>query len=266
MGHRFTSILGKYLPTLAVAASVAMSSQGVQANNPGTVSSGSKLKNAYILGEGGYSISGKAKFHVGGTQAGWDSPSQDFAKRFGNSSVFGFGAGYAFNKYIRAGFSYRQRSNFIYSKLFVLPVPASNYVRSQNMKNKSLTLEGFLDTAGFGFGTECINPYLGLGAGVAWNRIRDAVTVVYPAAGGLANATFAPIVPSTQTSFTWQGTVGVGVKPFNTFTVDLGYRFVNMGTFQTGSSAPDYGGVLAPLSANNVYTHELYLGVRVPLG
>lgn len=224
------------------------------------------LKGFYIRGEGGYSMSGTAKFKVGGNQLGWDSPNQDFSGRIGNSSVYGFGAGYRFTNVFRAEITYHQRDNFVYSKLFFLPVPGSNYVRSQNMKNKDLTLEGYLDTAHLGLGTDCINPFIGLGVGIARNKIRDAVTVVYPAAGGIATATFAPIVPHTKTTFTWNGTVGIGFKPFHTCTIDLGYRYVDMGTFVTGASAPDFGGVLAPLSAKNVPTHEVYVGVRVPLG
>jgi len=264
-------ILKKYLPTLAITAATVLTQSSI-AHTPAAdtstqaMSNCHKFKNAYIRGEGGYSISRKAKFKVEGNQAGWDSPNQDYSNRIDNSSVYGFGAGYAFNKIFRADINFRQRSNFEYSKFFALPIPGSNYIRTHNMQNKAVTIDGYVDTAGFGFGTDCFNPFAGLGLGVAWNKIKDAVTTQFPAAGGLSPGAFAPIVPHTKSSFTWHGTLGVGMKVCQKFHVDLGYRYVDMGTFETGASAPDFAGTLAPLRAKRVSTHEIYLGVRVPIG
>ena len=251
MNKIISNIAAKYVPAVLIAATTILPAHAE-----------GKLKGVYLRAEGGLSISGTAKFKVEGNKAGWESPNQNFTRNIGKSSVFGVGVGHRFTKLFRADLSYRQRDNFDYSKKFAA-LPGRTYTRSHNMKNKSLTVDGYIDTASLGFGTECINPYAGVGLGMSWNRLQDAVTLDTPNAGG-APITYPPIKGKTKTSFTWSATVGTGIKVAQQLTLDVGYRYVNMGTFETGNAAPDLA-VLAPLRAKNVPTHEMYLGLRFAL-
>lgn len=238
-------------------------------------------KGVYIKVEGGYSISQKENFKVDSPYSGWDgvnpadpnfkAGNDDFKGRIGNSALYGFGLGYRFNDMFRADLSYHQRDNFKYEKIFsgvvdnTTGIPYS-YDRTHNMKSKTLTLNGYVDLARVLCLTHSfVSPYVGAGLGVSWNTLRDAVTVRSNALNAFAAETFAPINSKTKTSFTWNVTLGSTFKVSRNFDIDFGYRFADLGKFESGTRAADFVGDLTPMKTSHTYTHEIYLGLRIPV-
>lgn len=234
-------------------------------------------KGVYVKVEGGYAMSQKENFKVDAPYNGWDgvnpadanfkAGNDDFKNRIGNSALFGFGVGYRINDMFRADLSYHQRDNFKYAKTFAGVVDNStavayNYERTHNMKNKTLALNGYADLARvLNLAHSFISPYAGVGLGVSWNTLRDAVTV--RTATDFNTETFAPIESKTKTSFTWNVTVGSTFKVSRNFDVDFGYRFADLGRFESGTRAADFAGELTPLKTRSTYIHELYIGLRM---
>lgn len=93
----------------------------------------------------------------------------------------------------------------------------------QLMNNFYLDIAPFFANGLWGF-----NPYVMAGIGVSWNRTSDQSLVdggVNPFAG---NGT-----GSTRTNFAWNAGAGVQWQPMRHVILDLGYRYLDAGHYQT---------------------------------
>jgi opacity protein-like surface antigen len=102
-------------------------------------------------------------------------------------------------------------------------------------------------------------PYIGAGFGPSFNH-ADSTIVVGNLPGGFGGASLAS---NTTTDLSWNAGGGLAIRLFPGVATDLGYRYVDLGGFRTGS------GVTSPTPATvdalgfRVRLHEIYLGVRV---
>lgn len=131
--------------------------------------------------------------------------------------------------------------------LFGAPLAGSNgRVSSAQLMNNL-----YVDIAPF-FGNNLwgLNPYLMGGIGVSWNNNGDFNS------GG----TNVPGTSNTHTSFAWNAGVGVQWQAMRNLILDVGYRYLDAGRWQTTPVAA------FPISArNNNTSHQIMFSVVVPV-
>lgn len=123
-----------------------------------------------------------------------------------------------------------------------LPARQAMKVRSQ-----SLMAYGFYD---FKTGTR-VTPFVSGGLGVSFNKADAHQT--QPATGWDENFT-----GETRAEFAWGVGAGVGVELAPSLSMDVGYRFVDLGEFSVGDMPPTGDEDLS----GRLRSHELYLGLR----
>jgi opacity protein-like surface antigen len=178
---------------------------------------------------------------------GWDS-----------STFFGVGAGYKFNDWFRADVTgeYRGKANFHGSDIYqtVGGPGVDNYSGS-----KSEWV--FMANAYVDLGTWwCLTPYVGLGIGTANIKIsgfRDDGLNAGGAGTYLAQ-------DASKWTFAWAVHAGVTYKVTQSMSIDLGYRYIDLGNATTGTGQ-SYDGTNAnggPFTFNRITSHDFKLGVR----
>lgn len=185
-----------------------------------------------------------------------------------NSAAYVFGAkvGYFFNSQISMDLAYDYHGNYDYYS--AIQDDALQYVSSitdVNSQTIMLNLNFFpkLDWGNF-------KPFISVGAGVAFNDSGTYNSRYLELSGGYGPVVDYDINSDTKTSFAWQ--VGAGANYFindNMF-LTVGYRFVNLGGFESSDQAPDNitdsVDTQTPWMADHVYTNEFYLGFNYKFG
>ena len=174
----------------------------------------------------------------------------------------GGGFGYKFLSWLRADVTadYRFDSDFEANSAQA----AFSRRDRANFDSTSVLANGYLDL-GTWYG---VTPYVGAGAGVAFNKFKDyqiQVTCVTTACGGPTPGAFVigPQLARTlgeeelRTSFAWALMGGVAVDVGGGFQIDAGYRYVNLGEAR---SKPDATGAVT--RAKEIDAHEVRLGFR----
>lgn len=183
---------------------------------------------------------------------------------FDSSPLFGIGVGYQFNNWLRfdGTAEYRSSAHFHGQQVnnSVTPVPfADDYNAS-----KSELL--FLANAYVDLGTWwCITPFVGAGIGASNNTITSFTDIGNSVADGISSTTY--FDDHSKWSFAWALYAGLSYQVTPNFTVDLTYRYVNLGSAQTGAPHPFDGSSLppsqqSPFVFNNITSNDLMLGVR----
>jgi opacity protein-like surface antigen len=178
---------------------------------------------------------------------------------FDSAPFAGGGIGYSWNNWLRfdATLEYRGAANFHALDRYF---NAGNFFTNQYTATKS-ELVGLVN-AYLDLGTWwCITPFVGVGAGFAYNKIDHFRDVnVIAGGGGWADS-------GTQTNFAWAVHAGASYKVTSNFVVELSYRYLNLGKAQTGTLVnldPTVvsGNPLAPITFNNIQSHDIMLGMR----
>ncbi|MBL8837223.1 MAG: porin family protein [Alphaproteobacteria bacterium] len=102
-------------------------------------------------------------------------------------------------------------------------------------------------------------PYVGAGIGPSFNHVAGGVVAgTLPAGFG-----FAQLGSGTATGFAWNATGGIALRLARSIGVDLGYRYVDLGRFETGSGTAQPSGAAVDQIRLNTRLHELFLGLRI---
>jgi len=194
-----------------------------------------------------------ALFHTGGTIAFLDSGS------FDSAPIYGIGAGYQFNQWFRADLTgeYRGKASFSALDRYDFNNDGVWDGTNQYVANKSEWL--ILANAYFDLGTWWgITPYVGAGVGTANVNISGFKDINTPN-NGVAYAD-----SSSQWNFAWALHAGAGWAVTPNVTVDLGYRYVDMGDGQTGDiiSYTGVNNINNPMIFDSITSHDVHLGVR----
>ncbi len=211
----------------------------------------------YVLGEVGASFSNNENFGVPVNSPDWSRPQDDLSSRIGNSPLLGAGIGYRFNPLFSADLTYTQRYDFNYDRTFI----AADRIRKFDLDDKAVLANVYLHANGIknhDFGR--FDPYIGAGAGIAWNHASDFSSTVI-SNGDIASKTGTAFY-TNESGFAWQLTAGTGFALSTHCMIDVGYRYLNMGKAQTGvkyDPTATTTRALDPLSANNLSTQEVYL-------
>ena len=175
---------------------------------------------------------------------------------FNTAGIFGVGVGYKVNNWFRADVTgeYRGNSQFFGTDRITYPggVGTDTYHAT---KNEWVVLANAYVDLGTWW---CITPFIGAGVGgarVAINNFTDTNTPT----GGVA---FGDNV--AKWNFAWAAHAGVAYKVTPNFTVELAYRYLDMGDGLTGDLRRFDGvnTVNNPTTFKNITSHDLKLGVR----
>jgi opacity protein-like surface antigen len=182
---------------------------------------------------------------------------------FDSAPFFGGGVGYQWNNWLRvdATVEYRGKAGFHALDRFFNPfgnVAVFNTNQYTASKSEFVALvNAYLDLGTWW----CITPFIGAGAGVAYNKIEHFRDVnVIAGGGGWADT-------GTQTNFAWALHAGAAYKVTSNFVVELSYRYLNLGKAQTANLVnldPTLvsGNPLSPMTFNNIQSHDIMLSMR----
>lgn len=156
----------------------------------------------------------------------------------GDPFLLGLGVGYQFNPWLRADITgeYRNSVNYRASSTYKLGTPTNSPCDPTSgiwcgdeftgqIKTALFLANGYVDIGTWGGFT----PYVGGGVGLAAYQVTGFKDIsLFPgAAFGFANN-------YNGTNFAWALTAGVAYRFSPALLLDVGYRYVNMGTFNTG--------------------------------
>ncbi len=184
---------------------------------------------------------------------------------FDGGMLFGLGVGYQFNNWFRMDVTgeYRSRVGFSGTDFFTAP--------GWNIKNGSDTYNGGykswvgLVNAYVDLGTwNCITPFIGAGVGFAnvqTTGIQDSGLFTDYNNGVTSASYFAE--GASKTNLAWAVHAGLSYRVTNNFTVELAYRYLDMGTAAHGFGQA-YNGTASQstFQYRDMTSHDLKLGVR----
>jgi opacity protein-like surface antigen len=172
---------------------------------------------------------------------------------FDSAPIFGLGIGYQYNEWLRFDVTaeYRGRANFhgldIVNRTYTDEYHAS--------KSEWLFLANIYADLGTWW---CVTPFVGLGLGFSRNTISSFLDVNTPN-NGVAFA-----AAESQWSFAWAIHAGLAVKATPNMTVELSYRYVNLGDATSGDIITYQGtnNFFNPMLFKNISSHDFRLGLR----
>src|ERR1700736_2704122 len=155
-------------------------------------------------------------------------PSLNQNTGFDTAGIFGIGAGYQFNNWLRADVTgeYRGKSNM--HGLDIVSFRGAVIGSDEYRASKSEWL--VLANAYIDLGTWwCVTPFVGAGVGVSRNTISSFVDINTPNLG----VAYAPT--ASKWDFAWAAHAGLAYKLSPGLTLELAYRYVNLGDGVTGA-------------------------------
>ena len=185
------------------------------------------------------------------------SPTSVQKNSFGTAGIFGLGVGYKVNNWFRADITgeYRGNSQFFGTDHLTYAGPSYGVTTYHATKNEWVVLGNAYVDLGTWW---CMTPFIGAGVGgarVAINNFTDTNTP----AGSVA---FGDNV--AKWNLAWAVHAGVAYKVTPNFTVELAYRYLDMGDGLTGDLRTFDGinNVNNPTTFKSITSHDLKLGVR----
>lgn len=182
----------------------------------------------------------------------------------------GIGAGYRFNNWFRVDGTLEYRGGATVGVSDTIFNPFANGTQT-NTYQGNLSSMVALFNAYVDLGTwNCLTPYLGAGIGVARNRITGMTDqgIVF------ANEPFGPVSPTLgtagsgdKTGMAWALMAGVGYEVNKNLTLEVGYRYLNLGDAQSGPIRNAFlAESYAPLKAKSLDSHDFKIGMRWNFG
>jgi opacity protein-like surface antigen len=186
-------------------------------------------------------VDGGGSFPIDTNLAGFEN--------FGPSGMVGAGVGFKILPFLRTDVTASYRFDYDQN--------ATNLNNGVMQTSDIKSLAGFFN-AYFDIptGPLPIKPYIGAGLGVARNQVGNTTET-----NGIDTET---VSGATRTSFAYQVMAGVSFPVFIASALDIGYHFVDLGRFSTGSAAT-FDGVAETVgpSGGHLRANEVQLGLRV---
>jgi len=175
---------------------------------------------------------------------------------FDSAGLFGIGAGYQFNNWLRFDVTGEYRGNSDFTGLDIVRVGGSTFTDEYRAK-KSEWL--FLANAYLDLGTWwCVTPFVGAGIGVSRVNISSFVDVNTPNLGVAYGGTEA------KWNLAWALHAGLAFQATNNLAIELAYRYTHLGDGIAGD-AVTYTGTNSfnnPTTFKDITSHDLKLGLR----
>ena len=183
------------------------------------------------------------------------------SKSFDSGITFGAGVGYQLNNWFRLDVTgeYRGKTDFrgldlVYNTFFANGVLADDYYAS---KSEWLFLTNFYVDLGTWW---CFTPFIGAGIGASRNTIHDFRDI--GTAPGIASVAYGQ--DTSKWNFAWAVYAGVGYQVTPNVTLELAYRYVDLGDAMSGDLRPydGPGTIYNPMYFNGITSHDVRLGMR----
>ena len=188
---------------------------------------------------------------------------------FDSAGIFGLGAGYQFNNWFRADVTgeYRGKSNFHGLDIITFDNGgATGFGSDKYTGSKSEWL--FLANAYADLGTwYCVTPFIGAGVGMSRNTISNfvdqGVGSLFPPGSGVGSS-LAYGSTASKWNFAWALHAGLAYKVTNNLTLEMSYRYVNLGDGVTGDLVAFDGtnNVNNPMRFHDLTSQDVRFGMR----
>jgi len=178
-------------------------------------------------------------------------------KNFESGVLFGIGAGYKWNNWLRFDVTGEYRGETGFHGFDTWNDGIARFNNYTAKKSEWLVLaNAYLDLGTWW----CITPFIGAGVGwsyVTMHSFRDAGT------DGLA-PTMAYANAASKSNFAWALHAGLSYEVTRSFSVELAYRYVNLGNGLTGDIIAFDGtnNVNNPMHFKDITSHDVKFGVR----
>jgi len=187
----------------------------------------------------------------------------NISKDFDGGPTFGVGVGYKFNNWFRADLTGEYRSKTDFSGLDIITIPADPFPVVPNYydakKSEWLILaNGYLDVGTW----HGITPFVGAGVGAANIEISGFTDI------GIGSISGGPAVAyggdHDEWNFAWAVHAGLGFEVTEAFTVELAYRYLDLGDARSGDLIASDGTntIDNPMIFEDITSHDVKLGVR----
>jgi opacity protein-like surface antigen len=183
---------------------------------------------------------------------------------FSSAGIFGLGAGYRFNNWFRVDITGEYRGNSTFFGTDAITFPGGFGTDTYHATKSEWVVLG---NAYVDLGTWwCITPFIGAGVGgarVSINGFTDQ-GIVTPVLPGPALASLAFGDNVSRWNFAWALHAGVAYRVTPNFTVELAYRYLDMGNGLTGDLRTFDGvnNINNPTTFRSITSHDLKIGVR----
>lgn len=189
----------------------------------------------------GYSFSNDT--HINADPLFWDASPQGYNSTVKNSEIYTAGFGVHINPLISADIEATYRPSFSYQKFQTSIATgtvafAGNKTRYFDFSNASVMANLLLHGQGFSDhllwqvgGDMTVQPIIGGGAGIAYNRVSDFHSVEADGSGNVVSIQN----PQTTTSMAWQALAGLELAVGQRVSIDTGYRYFSGGKFRSNN-------------------------------
>ncbi len=178
---------------------------------------------------------------------------------FDAAPILGLGVGYYFNDWLRFDVTgeYRGRANFHGREIYAGP--------QTDEYNGSKSEWLFLANAYVDLGTwNNLTPFVGAGLGFSRNSIHNFQDACHACGGVPVNTGISFAEDASKWNFAWAVHAGLGYRVNNNLTVELAYRYLDLGDAASGDLVTYTGvnNVYNPMEFRNITSHDVKLGVR----
>ena len=181
---------------------------------------------------------------------------------FDTAGIFGLGVGYRLNNWFRADVTGEYRGNSQFFGKDVITFPGGFGTDTYHATKSEWVVLG---NAYVDLGTWwCITPFIGAGVGGARVSIANFTDQGITNFAGLTSSGLAFGDNVAKWNFAWAAHAGLAYRVTPNFTVELAYRYLDMGDGLTGDLRTFDGtnGINNPTTFKNITSHDLKLGVR----
>jgi opacity protein-like surface antigen len=187
-------------------------------------------------------------------------------KGFDAAPLFGLGVGYSINNWLRLDVTgeYRARANFHGLDIGFTAVPGpggNNFWPDRYSASKfewTFLFNGYVDLGTWWNFT----PFLGAGVGFTRNTITNFGDInVSTAVGADAHSSDA-----SKWNFAWALYAGIGYRVTDALTLELAYRYIDLGDATTGTMIGFTGNTDTPFVFRHLTSQDLKLGLRFNFG
>jgi opacity protein-like surface antigen len=181
---------------------------------------------------------------------------------FNTAGIFGLGVGYKVNNWFRADVTgeWRGNSQFLGKDSITYPAGFGTDTYHASKSEWVVLANAYVDLGTWW----CITPFIGAGVGGARVSINNFTDQGLAIEGGPVKPGLAFGDNVSKWNLAWALHAGVAYKVTPNFTVELAYRYLDMGDGLTGDlrrfdGVNDFNN---PMTFKNITSHDLKLGVR----
>jgi opacity protein-like surface antigen len=186
---------------------------------------------------------------------------------FSSAGIFGLGLGWQFNNWLRFDVTGEYRTSSVF-RGYDIVTAADGVTLIPEHPSVNKTEWVFLANAYVDLGTWWdVTPFVGAGIGFAHVQLNGftdfAIASLGPGGATLLNANnSAP--DGDKTNFAWAIHAGLAYRVTPSFTVELAYRYLDMGDGVTGSPITGFDGTLqgTEFGIDGITSHDVKFGVR----